>query len=854
MPIAGTISFWARISSESSDYGRFLIDGTIKVSMSGTSNTSWIQYEYELTAGTHTLVWRYYKDISINTGDDCFYVDDITITSSAVDTWTTLSNIAASPYTIESLTPETTYQVKVSGTCAGVPTDYSDVVEFSTLATCPAPTELAVTNGSVTAHAATITWTENGEATTWIVEYADNADFTGALTETVEDNATYSFDDLDGETTYYVRVKAHCGDEDESDYSNVVNFTTLVACQAPTVLTVTATTTTTATLSWTENGTATAWQICLNGDETNLIAANSNPFTLESLTAATSYTVKVRANCGGIDGESAWSNEVSFATECDVITIAQDAAYTYDFENPTPWTCWTNVAGSNDRTSGSNNTTGGSYKLQFKGTTTGNIVAMPAFTPDINGLMLTFWTRPEGYSYSSCGTFSVGYMTDLDDASTFVAVATYDRSDWTSNTYMEKKVAFTSAPAGAYIAFCHNALATNYYWYVDDVTVEIAPTYTLTIEAVGEENWQGGKGGYYLIASPVAENIMPSEDNGFIVGDYDLYYFSQTGDGEGNEWINFKDETFGGFDIVNGTGYLYASKEGTTLTFTGAPYSGDGQVTLTKTANTDGFDGYNLVGNPFNMDAYIEQPFYTLENSDTYTENTAGTAIHAMQGLLVVADNDGDILTFSTEAPAGKSAKLNMNVTKGRAVVDHAIISFNEGQQLPKIQFRNGSTKVYIPQDGKDYAIVSADSNVGEMPVSFKAESNGTYTLSFTNEEVTFNYLHLIDNMTGTETDLLANPSYTFDARTTDYASRFRLVFATGNNGDDDSFAFFSNGSFVINNEGNATLQVIDVTGRILKSESINGSASINFNAAAGVYMLRLVNGENVKVQKVVVK
>jgi hypothetical protein len=215
-------------------------------------------------------------------------------------------------------------------------------------------------------------------------------------------------------------------------------------------------------------------------------------------------------------------------------------------------------------------------------------------------------------------------------------------------------------------------------------------------------------------------------------------------------------------------------------------------------------------------------------------------------------------MTFSPADPNSKVAKLNMNVTKGRAVVDQAIISFNEGQQLPKLQFRNGSTKVYLPKDGKEYAIVSTEA-MGTMPVNFKAENDGTYTLSFTAEEVSFSYLHLIDNMTGEDVDLLAGAStgsatYTFDARTTDYESRFKLVFATGNNANDDAFAFYSNGSFVINNEGEATLQVIDMNGRILKSESINGCANVNVKAAAGVYMLRLVNGNDVKVQKVVVR
>jgi hypothetical protein len=195
-----------------------------------------------------------------------------------------------------------------------------------------------------------------------------------------------------------------------------------------------------------------------------------------------------------------------------------------------------------------------------------------------------------------------------------------------------------------------------------------------------------------------------------------------------------------------------------------------------------------------------------------------------------------------------------MNLRSNNKQLDNAIVVFGKNQSLGKVSFRANSSKVYMPVDNKDYAIVSTESNVGEMPVNFKAENNGTYTLSFNAEEVSFAYLHLIDNMTGIETDLLANPSYSFEAKTTDYESRFKLVFATGNNSNDDAFAFYSNGSFVINNEGEATLQVIDINGRILKSESINGCANINVNAAQGIYMLRLVNGENVMVQKVVVR
>lgn len=184
---------------------------------------------------------------------------------------------------------------------------------------------------------------------------------------------------------------------------------------------------------------------------------------------------------------------------------------------------------------------------------------------------------------------------------------------------------------------------------------------------------------------------------------------------------------------------------------------------------------------------------------------------------------------------------------------DRAIVRFDGGHQLPKFQLNKHHTKVYIPQEDKDYAIVNAE-NQGELPLNFKTEKNGTYTLSVNAEEVSFAYLHLIDNMNGNDVDLLATPSYSFEAKSTDYENRFKLLFVCGDANGDNDFAFFSNGKLIINNEGNATLQIVDVMGRILKSESINGCANVNVNAAPGVYMIRLVNGENVMTQKIVVR
>ena len=394
------------------------------------------------------------------------------------------------------------------------------------------------------------------------------------------------------------------------------------------------------------------------------------------------------------------------------------------------------------------------------------------------------------------------------------------------------------------------------------------------IAAVGEENWNSdNNSGYYFIASPFngrtlyqASGTFSHVDN-MLTGDYDLYAFDATAD---LEWINYKsNSTHTAFQADNGLagllygeGYLYASKEGTTIEFEGtAGKSNNYSETKDYTfASGNDFSGWALVGNFFTCNAYIsyvdaqgnalEANFYTMDPVNGYTLSASNVSLAPCTGALINYSATGKV-QYSTEAPAGnKTGMINMTLSCANKNVDQVRVRFGQGHNLQHMGFRNNS-KVYMPVDGNDCAVVYTE-NQGEQPVSFKAEENGTYTLSITTEDVNFGYLHLIDNMTGNDVDLLSTPSYTFEARTTDYTSRFKLVFATGNA--DDNFAFYSNGSFVINNEGNATLQVIDINGRILSTENINGCTNVNFNAAPGVYMIRLVNGDNVKVQKVVVK
>ena len=83
-----------------------------------------------------------------------------------------------------------------------------------------------------------------------------------------------------------------------------------------------------------------------------------------------------------------------------------------------------------------------------------------------------------------------------------------------------------------------------------------------------------------------------------------------------------------------------------------------------------------------------------------------------------------------------------------------------------------------------------------------------------------------------------------------------RLVFSADESTStgSENFAYFNGSTWTVSNIGEATLQVVDMMGRVLRSENFSGNTEINLNQAAGVYVLRLVNGENVRTQKIVVK
>jgi hypothetical protein len=79
---ADSVSFYYRVSSEQGwDKFHFLIDNESQFNASGEVN--WTRAAYPLSAGTHTLTFRYAKDGSVSNGSDCAWVDNVVLPHSS---------------------------------------------------------------------------------------------------------------------------------------------------------------------------------------------------------------------------------------------------------------------------------------------------------------------------------------------------------------------------------------------------------------------------------------------------------------------------------------------------------------------------------------------------------------------------------------------------------------------------------------------------------------------------------------------------------------------------------------------------------------------------------------------------
>ena len=120
-----------------------------------------------------------------------------------------------------------------------------------TITSCRKPTDLHTTE--VTANSVTLSWTENGEATAWVVWYSN-----GVRPTQVPATETTLTINVNPETSYIVRVRPVCDVNDK--WSDDLAFTTPSTCPLPSDITV-ETEPESATLSWTGSNSVNSYNV-----------------------------------------------------------------------------------------------------------------------------------------------------------------------------------------------------------------------------------------------------------------------------------------------------------------------------------------------------------------------------------------------------------------------------------------------------------------------------------------------------------------------------------------------------------------------------------------------------------------
>ena len=367
--------------------------------------------------------------------------------------------------------------------------------------------------------------------------------------------------------------------------------------------------------------------------------------------------------------------------------------------------------------------------------------------------------------------------------------------------------------------------------------------------------------GWYLVASPIASNTAVTSVANLLSNAYDLYYYDEPT----HFWINEEYPANNFVELTNGKGYLYANNEEVALAFAGELQSGSSSINVLLDY-TEGINlaGFNLVGNPFahNVASYasvnVANGCYRMNEAKDdliVSEISEANPLKPAEGFFVKATGAGASVTFNPtrSTTANHSGSIRVELSDKGQLIDRLIVKM-DGEPLQKMSLNEIRTKLFATQGGQEMAIVPCDGN--EQPVSFKTTKDGTYTLNVNTDNMEFDYLHLIDNLTGADVDVLVEPSYTFEAKTTDYASRFRLVFSVCGDADGDGevpFAFVNNGEIIIvGAEADAMLQIVDVLGHVIHSGDAMNRVSTG-GLAKGVYVLRLIEGEKVRTQKIVI-
>lgn len=357
-----------------------------------------------------------------------------------------------------------------------------DGIQIS-ISACPMPKNLSISDK--TGHTAVLNWEKMGNETQWQISYGKTSGNPDDRTIVSTSEKPYTLQELDPTSLYYVSVRAICGTNEYSDWSNEKSFWTEVACATPTNIQKSSVTSSSATITWTstQEDFHIQYKKTTENDWGTLYPVVGTSYTITGLRPTTSYDVRVRSNCGGNDGVSDWVTKNNmFTTECGVIS---EFPFSENFNslssNQIP-NCWDNSEGT---------TTNSSYKWCYNTSYgTGHSGKCVRFDSYINSSGNTNYLKTPSFDFSAVATaqlnfwyknpaggdFSVYISTDGGTTyGTALATGLTGKSVWT-----EKSINLNDYIGSENVVIVFKG-TSNYgngdaRIYLDDVTIEAIPS------------------------------------------------------------------------------------------------------------------------------------------------------------------------------------------------------------------------------------------------------------------------------------------------------------------------------------------------------------------------------------------
>ena len=775
--------------------------------------------------------------------------------------WSSAETTTELHATIAGLTPEKTYDFRVRAIYAGPA--YSDyaTTQCTTTAACAIPDGLAAAN--LTMNTADLTWNASTEVANYTVEYRTAAGIQVLFEEGFEDATELANWQAFGVVT--TNTSSGFGQYAQAAKTGSYGF---------------------AFSSW---STASDYNQYLISPELTVTGSKLQFYYRSSSTSSSGEPFRVGySSTGNTVDDFSWGTTYSTtSTTWDLFSDDIPAGTKYIAINYCQ--------------------TGCEYRLYIDDLVIGNVVTAGSWTaatttaPNTGAYQLTGLTAGTKYDvrvYANC-------TTDPDGESTTTTITTLADGTKVFNNAAGDNMWSTAGnwvPAGApsitdnAVIRANVTIAKNYVAYAKNITRENSATitikdggelyhsnavYSATMEKeiAGATTWglnQGASDGWYVISNPLSytsltptnttyvTNLAPAAVSG--VPQFDLYKYTESS----MSWYSYQAHP-SSYYLTRGIGFLYSRNEDAIISFmSGTSYSlpvADVTPTITYTDANGDMAGWNLLGNPFSHSITWANIEATNVNTDGYfklgfdgawTANPSTTAeIKPMEGFLVKATAASPTIAIKNVAASSKGRANDDFLAFTVANSNYSDITyamFSDGEGLEKINHRNTNVPmVYIPKDGERYAIATMGDETDMFNLNFKAMTTGKYTLSY-KAEGSYDYLHVIDRITGEDVDMLIDGEYSFMASAGDNENRFivKLRYNANGNFENDIFAYQNGDEIIVNGEGE--LQIFDVMGRFVTSMEVNGSERISAEQYSNaVYIFRLV-GNDVKTQKIVVR